>query len=125
MESSKSRVRALALVVCALLMPLLQARAAQFVEVTADLQSVRWLYQGRNVPPSVVTKNWKTRCVVGTNTWLIEGAFPPAQHAWWFTGSNINDVVWELNLTASGEITGIAVGGPPEIPTEAQRKVEK
>lgn len=32
---------------------------------------------------------------------------------------------WELNLTASGIVTSIGVGRPPQIPTEAQRAIEK
>lgn len=62
---------------------------AQFVNLTTEIQTVLWVYHGTNKPPTVQTKSWTTQCVVGTNTWLIEGEFFPARHAWWFTGSNI------------------------------------
>jgi hypothetical protein len=74
-------------VLCLLLS--IQRGEAQFVELTAEIHAVRWVYQGTNNPPAIATKNWTIRCVVGTNTWLIEEDFPPAKDAWCFTGSNV------------------------------------
>jgi len=61
----------------------------QFVDLTAEIQMVHWVYQGTDKPSTIQTKNWTIHCVVGTNSWLIEGEFYPARHAWWFTGSNV------------------------------------
>ena len=66
----------------------MQRGEAQFVQLTTEIQTVRWLYQGTN-PPTVQTKSSTIHCVVGTNSWLIEGEFYPARHAWWYTGSNV------------------------------------
>jgi hypothetical protein len=66
-----------------------QTGEAQFVKLATEIQTVRWVYYGTNKPPTVQAKMWKIDCVVGTNTWLIEGDFPPAKHAWLFNGSNI------------------------------------
>jgi hypothetical protein len=64
--------------------------AAQFVELTADIQTVRWAGPYNQKPPSVQTRNFTVRCVVGANSWLIEPeASAIARDAWWFTGSNI------------------------------------
>jgi hypothetical protein len=68
---------------------LAKAGGAQFVEVTAELEMVRWNYGGQHEPPSAVWKTWRTRCVVGTNSWLMETEFAPARHAWLFNGSSV------------------------------------
>ncbi len=67
----------------------MQRGEAQFVNLTTEIQTVRWVYHGTNKPPTIQTKNWTMRCVVGTNSWLIEGDFFPAVHSWLFSGSNI------------------------------------
>jgi hypothetical protein len=67
-----------------------QAAAAQFVELTADIQTVHWYPGWTDHAARVVTEDHKVRCVVGTNSWLIERE--PAgltRDAWWFTGSNV------------------------------------
>jgi hypothetical protein len=67
-----------------------QAGAAQFVELTAKIETVRWSDGYKDKAPSVQTRNWTTRCVVGTNGWLIEqDSGETSRDAWWFTGSNI------------------------------------
>jgi hypothetical protein len=65
------------------------AGAAQFVEVTAEMEMVRWDHGGQHEPPSPVLKTWRTRCVVGTNSWLMETGFAPTRDAWLFNGSNL------------------------------------
>lgn len=86
------------LVFC-LLFPL-QRGAAQFVELTAEIAFDNWdywffcdkinKYPGRgNHPPSIFTTNYTVRCVVGTNTWLIERDTKNGKKMCWFTGTNI------------------------------------
>lgn len=67
-----------------------EAGAAQFVDLTAQIETVRWVNAYGEKPPSVQTTSWTTHCVVGTNSWLIEqesGGY--TRDAWWFTGSNV------------------------------------
>ncbi len=82
-------VRGHVIALCFWLVLPLHAGAAQFVEVSAEIQTVYWSEHSTNVPSKVEIKNSTIHCVVGTNTWLIAGDFEPAQQAWWFTGSNI------------------------------------
>ena len=64
--------------------------AAQFVELTADVQTVRWINSYKEKPPRVQIQNSRVRCVAGTNSWMIEmESGGMTQDAWWFTGSNI------------------------------------
>ncbi len=84
-----SRRSRLAVLAFCLFLFLANAGAAQFVDVTAEFEMVRWNHGGTNAPPSAVLKTWRTRCVVGTNSWLMEGEFAPARHAWLFNGSNV------------------------------------
>jgi len=64
--------------------------AAQFVDLTANIETVRWINGYGEKPPRVQTTSWTTHCVVGTNSWLIEqqsGEY--TRDSWWFTGSNV------------------------------------
>src|SRR2546422_8558223 len=88
-----------ALMIC-LLFPL-YCEAAQFVELTAEIDFDDWnyrLFKDRinNDPgqtdlmlPSIFTTNSRMRCVVGTNTWMIEFDSENAKTTYWFTGTNI------------------------------------
>src|SRR5258706_4879189 len=65
------------------LLPLLPA-AAQFVDVSADVEFTEW-HSG-----TVTPHHWAVRCVVGTNTWQMDGSFSRnAKTTYWFTGTNI------------------------------------
>jgi len=66
-----------------------ESTAAQFIEVSAEIQTTQWVDQGTNKPPTVKVGSRTMRCVVGADTWLIEGEFFPTHNAWWFTGSNL------------------------------------
>ncbi|MEY2410628.1 MAG: hypothetical protein QOF48_3298 [Verrucomicrobiota bacterium] len=58
--------------------------SAQFIEVIANIE-VSWSRKG-----AVFLRTNTVRCVVGTNTWLLEGDFPAnANETFWFTGTNI------------------------------------
>lgn len=77
----------------------IQRGAAQFVELMAEIQIDDWDYtffqaEHRRQPPetqkSIFNKAYSVRCVVGTNTWMIEGEFiTNGKKTYWFTGSNI------------------------------------
>src|ERR1039458_6466332 len=67
-----------------LLLPL-QCGAAQLVQLTTEIETVVWDSHG----PAVHTKTFTIRCVVGTNTWLIQG--DPFRRTLWFTGTNFVD----------------------------------
>ena len=63
----------------------IQATPAQYVELTADIETV---VHERGTTPRPQT--WKVRCVVGTNTWYMEGEFvKDTKTSWWFTGTNL------------------------------------
>jgi hypothetical protein len=86
-----------ALMLCLLLFPL--CAAAQFVELTAEMELNDWdywfftdrigQYPGQAGIPSIFNERQTRRCVVGTNTWMIETDFPTYKVTRWFTGSNI------------------------------------
>lgn len=68
-----------------LLAVLPQLAVAQYVELTARLETLNWSNDG-------VTQGepWEVHCVVGTNSWRMDGEFLEfAKSTAWFTGSNI------------------------------------
>jgi len=66
------------------------ARAAQFVEVAADLEVTSWRYHEETGLPLKSSRNFSVRCVVGTNTWLIERySTNGAQESVWFVDGKI------------------------------------
>ncbi len=63
---------------------------AQFVALTAEIETVRWYDSYEGKPAGVRTGHWTTRCIVGTNSWVIEQQPSGiARYTWWFNGSNI------------------------------------
>jgi hypothetical protein len=69
--------------------------SAQFVELSADVE----VRGGLGSHSSVAS----LRCVVGTNTWLMESDYTKAiKSTWWFTGTNLN----ELQTWIPGNSTG-------------------
>jgi hypothetical protein len=58
-------------ILCAVLFAV-AAPAQQFVEITAELELTTWSYQEETGFPLKKTRVWPTRCVVGTNAWLIQ-----------------------------------------------------
>jgi hypothetical protein len=88
---------ALVLLSSVLLVP---TSVAQFVELTAELEINDWSYwffedklgfaaRIGKAPNTVFTTNAPIRCVVGTNTWMMENDFGNGKLTRWFTGSNI------------------------------------
>jgi hypothetical protein len=77
-----------------------RSEAAQFVELTAEIEINDWDYwflEDKGSLPkttgearSIFTKAAVVHCVIGTNTWLMEGDFYRNSKARrWFTGTNI------------------------------------
>lgn len=78
-----------------LLFPL-YSRAEQFVELTAEIELNDWDYwllgdkDATKNSASIFEKSYPVRCVVGTNTWMMEGGFSRnTKKIFWFTGTNI------------------------------------
>ncbi len=66
-----------------LLFPL-QRGAAQYAQVTAEIEVAGWGTRGLEVTP------YKLRCVVGTNCWQMDGGFARnGKVTYWFTGTNL------------------------------------
>ena len=63
----------------------IQLRAAQFIELTAEIETVDWYNEAVSRQPL-----WTVRCVVGTNAWRIDGKFTRQGNSTWsFTGTNL------------------------------------
>jgi hypothetical protein len=60
------------------------ARAAQFVEVAAEIEITSWRYQEETGLPLKKSRAYPVRCVVGTNMWLIEN----------HSRTNVTESVW-------------------------------
>jgi hypothetical protein len=59
--------------------------AGQYVELTAKIETVSWNREGASR-----MEPWEVRCVVGTNTWQMEGLFlQGAKSTSWFKGTNL------------------------------------
>jgi hypothetical protein len=72
----------------ALLCPLV-GKTADYLSLTAEIEVVSW--SGRTeTPPYVRAHTYTARCIVGTNSWLLDGEFSEnGRCADWFTGTNI------------------------------------
>ncbi len=96
--------------------------AAQFVELTAELECDNWSYwlledqRGRQPKRSVFSEPLKVRCVVGTNIWMMEGDFPGNSRVTrWFTGSEILERrVVTLGQTEREKERASRLGLPPQ-----------
>jgi hypothetical protein len=116
---------------------LVHGRAAQFVELTAEIEVIDWSYlfwvDRENLPRSGKEKEslfpkWQgppIRCVVGTNRWMIEGPFArTANVAYWFTGTNIikrTEITGEL---PEAEVKRLSKIGPLALKTPAVGSVD-
>jgi len=62
----------------------LETATAQYVEVNASIETISWHGNGVSTTP------WDVRCVVGANTWQMDGSFlRSATSTAWFTGTHI------------------------------------
>ena len=58
--------------------------AGQFVEVIAEIEGTFWPEQG-----ATSRRTFSTRCVIGTNIWMLEGDFQRnATRTYWFSCVN-------------------------------------
>src|SRR5687767_8679382 len=92
--------------------------AEQFVELRTEIEVEDWSYwfwrdpenlKRKEIAPSIFRTSMATgfaiRCVVGTNSWLMEGPFASnSKVAYWFTGTNI---VRRSEITSEPAETGI------------------
>ena len=105
------------------------AAAAQFVELSVEVEINDWSYwfwaDRENLPwsgnpeSSIFGKpGGPIRCVVGTNTWMMEGPFSSsARVSYWFTGTNIirrHQITSELPKEKLVSVAGIPAGKSPE-----------
>src|SRR5687767_4464055 len=66
------------------------AAPGQFVEVAAEIEITSWRYQEETGLPLKKSRTYSVRCVVGTNTWLIENhARTNATESVWFVDGKI------------------------------------
>jgi hypothetical protein len=93
---------------------LCRTEAAHFVELTAEIELNDWSYwffedklgfaaRSGKSPSTVFTTSAPIRCVIGTNTWMMESGSPNAKLTRWFTGSNI---IERSGSTARGPSAG-------------------
>ncbi len=102
---------------------LLQSGIAQFVDITAHIEVSEW--------HSGVVSRWPTavHCVVGTNSWLIDGDFARNAHiTYWFTGSNLVEhsvVTRELSREFLERFNhpGFPAAGSPAIGSQSTRVI--
>ena len=90
-----------------------QSLFGQYVELTTRLELLDWAPQQ---PARMMT----ARCLLGTNSWAIEGQFTQnSSNTWWFSGSNlvertvINRLIPEPDLSRPTTSGFLAVGVPP------------
>jgi hypothetical protein len=84
----RKRLRAFSFV--AVLLLLCSAQAAQFVEVEATIDVTGWRFQEETGLPLKSSRNYSVRCVVGTNTWLVENrATNGVSTSTWFVDGKI------------------------------------
>jgi hypothetical protein len=115
------------LTICLLVQP--RCEAAQYVELTAEMEINDWNYwfvqdqrgftNHTGEPVSIFTKAATVHCVVDTNAWLMEGDFYRNSNVTrWFTGTNITEhgvVTQELAATSTerlSQVVGIAARSP-------------
>src|ERR1051326_202701 len=109
------------------LAPALQGGAKPFVEVTAELQADDWDYwfftdrivgdSGPGGAQSIFRESLVvTRCVVGSDTWMIEHVWTNATVTYWFTGTNI------IEHSVVRKETPEAVSGRMKSPSAGQRR---
>jgi hypothetical protein len=104
-------------------------KAAQFVQLTTEIQMCDWDYQffydrdprhHENAgAPSIFTENAIRRCVIGESAWMVESTHPTFTETFWFTGTNIiaHTVITRAASAETAEnlskVTKLAAGVPP------------
>src|SRR5436190_201485 len=80
-----------------LLFPI-QRGAAQAVELTTEIETILWPFQNAagDLAENLNRRTWNTRCMVGSNSWLIETDHKNSKDTWWFTGTNM---IWQVVFT--------------------------
>jgi hypothetical protein len=111
MKNSRIRLTPLWALLPIFLFPL-HCLSAHFVELSAEIELNDWdhpffvdrleNFSAKSPPkrPSLFRTNGLVRCVVGTNTWLIEVPAQNGKRMYWFTGTNL---IQYFETTISGE----------------------
>jgi hypothetical protein len=90
--------------------------AGQFVDLVTEVQLYNW---GSN--RAVVSQ---VRCLVGTNSWLMEGDFiRNGRQTWWFTGTNLVESTVITKAIPVGAIPGSHLVGRSPQPGERSARV--
>src|SRR4051794_1598131 len=112
------KTKTLPAVLCFLLLLAPLVDAAQYLEVTTEIEVTR----KPGAPPGQ-RHTIVSRCIFGTNTWLIQGNFVGnGQKTWWCTGSNIiEQTIWTNTGPAkpkdfSARVAVISSPAPPSLP---------
>jgi len=107
----------------------LAGAGAQFVGLTVELEICDWDYMffsdragkspGETGTPTIFSDHNFIRCIVGTDTWMVENKLPTFDVTRWFTGTNIieHTVIKQKSPDAVArqisERTGLALTAPP------------
>jgi hypothetical protein len=76
----------------------LQCGVAQVVELRAEIETTIWPFKDAagELAENLTSRTRNLRCLVGTNSWLIETDQENSKHTWWFTGTNM---IWHVVVT--------------------------
>ena len=102
----------------------IQLAAAQFVDLTGEIEVTEWNSKGVRTWPTLV------HCVVGTNSWQMDGDFSRnATVTLWFTGTNlVEHSVVTKNLSQEflklASRPGFPAIGSPAIGSQSSRAVD-
>jgi hypothetical protein len=100
-------MRATLLLLCAAL-GLLPASAAQFVELSARIETIEWRYQEETGLPLKNIRTHTLRCVVGQDQWLMENLSRSnvTESTWFLQGMIVRQLSYNATDDSSGESTG-------------------
>jgi hypothetical protein len=99
---------------CAALLLSVSARAAQFVEVAAEIEITTWRYQEETGLPLKKSRTYPVRCVVGTNMWLIENHSRTnvTESVWFVDGKIVRQTTYNQESTADEPVYRTFRRGP-------------
>jgi len=98
MHASSILVRILAVILSFCILFPIQHGAAQVVELRAEIETTIWPFKDAagELAENLTSRTRNLRCLVGTNSWLIETDQENSKDTWWFTGTNM---IWHVVVT--------------------------
>ena len=95
------------LLLCATL-GLLSASAAQFVEISARVETIEWRYQEETGLPLKNLRTHTLRCIVGKDQWLIENLSRSniTESTWYLQGMIVRQVAYNSTDDVTADGTG-------------------